>query len=499
MITGLNNLLRAINIFYKKAGVIEVPAELQKMVEDKVLGVYYNKIFHSIAEKNFDNKERNEKLAYIKENSILFRRITNSISDLLWTSDPDPPQFERDFNYFYSALSTRQFNDISYFNVNARDKKTGFFGVYDWTKPKILSMSIVKLESGKYNFWIEINPQDNEDLQSMEVGKHKIEEKGATPLEIIDSLKGKISRDIDVIVNTFESFANYNFDIPSEEYEKSLKIIYAKYKRLSSNARSSMKDVIKIPASIIPYVGNLPGKYFSFRYVVDDASGKDYLGLWRKSYFDPEYKDDDDIYLGEMTICIKDIYLDNIFGGANIASDYAIENTILEIKNTIRHELIHLIQTAVKIAKNLKEEAGLPSKNIRQNTTKINNNLSENKEDKESKDKRPIHPLRDIEFYTRLADEINDFKVNKNEFPVPLHEDLAKFWTGLITADEFISIIKKYCIPKSYEDEDQSETNYIYMSRIVSFNKSKEFFEQLKNNQPLKYQKAVKEFMKAVL
>ena len=93
------------------------------------------------------------------------------------------------------------------------------------------------------------------------------------------------------------------------------------------------------------------------------------------------------------------------------------------IASIAKHECIHLGQDALRIAKGLNEDAGLPSRDLREpgmdpSGTRMDSWSS----------KRIPHPKRDVEFYTRLSDEVLRFKVEVRSVAKPLRRKFFKDW-----------------------------------------------------------------------
>ena len=75
-----------------------------------------------------------------------------------------------------------------------------------------------------------------------------------------------------------------------------------------------------------------------------------------------------------------------------------------EIRRIVRHEMQHLGQDLLGAIQQLGEEAGLPSKHLRDPAYTAWGGLKE-----DIRHQRREHPLRDVEFYTRVADEVTRF------------------------------------------------------------------------------------------
>lgn len=140
-----------------------------------------------------------------------------------------------------------------------------------------------------------------------------------------------------------------------------------------------------------------------------------------------------------------------------------------EITRIARHEFQHVGQDMLKNLLGAKEELGLPSLSIRdpsRTPTGYPRDLTERNP------QRDEHAVQDVEFYTRLADEIDKFARNIKRVPKDQWRDAMRIWVGLA--------------PK----------------KPVKFGpltlRPAEFFAVLKRKQPEKWKKAVSEFVKGV-
>ena len=146
------------------------------------------------------------------------------------------------------------------------------------------------------------------------------------------------------------------------------------------------------------------------------------------------------------------------------------KSTFLEevesIRDTIRHELRHFAQDILKKAKGLSEDAGLPSPSMR------SEGINPSGVPYGSHKRTQPHALRDVEFQTRLGDEIRRFiRAVKNKVQPDDYRDFFRVWTA-------------------QEQNPGSEMNRKYRVH------SRRFFESLKKNQPEKWREAVKELFK---
>lgn len=90
------------------------------------------------------------------------------------------------------------------------------------------------------------------------------------------------------------------------------------------------------------------------------------------------------------------------------ATKESIQKALEGLRTTLIHELSHLGQTILQVAKNLKEEAGLPGRDIR-NTGTTPGGLRVRPDGSKSK-RRVDHKERDVEFYMNLGDAVRKFR-----------------------------------------------------------------------------------------
>lgn len=199
--------------------------------------------------------------------------------------------------------------------------------------------------------------------------------------------------------------------------------------------------------------------FFDEEYAKKVYSKENWAGLWKENE-NPEYNA---IWITAET---KNI----LFAG--------FKQTLNKFNNTLRHELQHLFQSAKSIEKNIFESDyyGLPSKKIRNPEADAFGILKD-------KEQKVEHSLRDIEFYTDLTDAVETFKSRYNKWPNKLRNIVIKLFVGEITKNDLI----KYNLTSQ-------EEKYV----LSMFYGTDHFFQQLKRLAPGKWQKAVKEFYKAI-
>lgn len=179
--------------------------------------------------------------------------------------------------------------------------------------------------------------------------------------------------------------------------------------------------------------------------VYENSSPDKYNGLWDPRIF---------------TIYVRPLYL-NPMEAATKTGAYALDlfnSALIEMKGTIRHELQHFSQTltSMLISGNMNNPYGLPSNKtapFEKGTYELGGAAKnqvpqgpllphETREDA-SYGKSGIegdvpsttmlnHPLRDVEYQTRLADEIANFKSISKVIPINLRNRAIKIWIGEI-------------------------------------------------------------------
>jgi len=150
------------------------------------------------------------------------------------------------------------------------------------------------------------------------------------------------------------------------------------------------------------------------------------------------------------------------------------------LKEITEHEVRHMIQTLASRAKGLKEDSmGLPPLSMR--STKYNPSGAYVK----TKEPYPRqeHALRDIEFHTRLGDEVRGFKKVLSQYP-------RNTWVGVFKA--WVGATKPF---QAHSFADRTSGGMPYTPMVFASH----FFEMLKEHQPAKWREAVKQLANATI
>lgn len=155
------------------------------------------------------------------------------------------------------------------------------------------------------------------------------------------------------------------------------------------------------------------------------------------------------------------------------------QNSIRGIGHIARHEFQHVGQTILQVLTRAKERRGLPSKGIRD--TRIDEHgypiHPSTGQPVYQERRRGPHALQDVEFYTRLADEIGRFETVARRIPLDRRREAVAIYTAA--------------------KPGKMEFTFDTRPRVVRV-RPQEFFEMLKRNQRGKWKKAVGEFVKGL-
>lgn len=150
------------------------------------------------------------------------------------------------------------------------------------------------------------------------------------------------------------------------------------------------------------------------------------------------------------------------------------KESLAEIERIARHEFQHVGQDMLKNLLGAKEELGLPSQSIRDmSRTPVGLPRDMKPGNPFQKLLRDDHAVQDVEFYTRLADEIGRFVRTTRHIPKDQWREAMRVW-----------------VAASPESQFNVGTQRIFRTR--------EFFSALKRRQQGKWKKAVSEFVKGV-
>lgn len=310
----------------------------------------------------------------------------------------------------------------------------------------------------------------------------------------------------------FNDIFNYllhlkTWQVYDTKYFLHLKAVYAFLKKNTGDVKyDQYEKTFTVEAKDFPYdIKKFKSKNLTFTatFTPDDKkpniTNENWAGLWVR-----QPKESSNIFLGKLFVasdCVGD--------AREIRSISKMQEKFLDIKRTVRHELQHFMQNAlgVLIDENIDDfkSKGLPSSKIRD----LSWTPSGYDKSPFMLTERQDHPLRDVEFYTRLSDCIEEFKAVESLYPPRLKNLVIQGYIGQIDRNEFTKTFRKEIeqeIAKDLPEKNKTNTRLIERLCLKYENSIKKvfqllndpFFKKLKDHQPLKYRKAVIEFIKAV-
>ena len=526
----LSELLARVNDFYKAAGVLKIPTKLEaevcnwinaryaKLMSDKLA-----KLINSLKKREGNHQHMSElhkkweKLYYLIESIKDTNRyggkddLPKAINELVKftsTNDLNIPDFslqKKDPPSNWLGVVTKG-NLSTLFRFEKKSKDTYRFQFIAHLTSKMLSKSA---EENKDNYY-SIKPVKTD------VSNHNLNINDAATILIaqLDSIANVCS-----ILDHFRS----NYDYADPDYVKKLKmahILSVKHAAPLEGDNSVMKvfSVNRQDISQSSAFKNISHFSFHVGLVPEEEKkninvGEAWLGVW--------------LALRNARSEGGGLNLGTIYVAADIESDFEeiqsnmdITKFFSRLNETTKHELRHFMQDVIDKLVGKEDVGGLPGKKIRDPNynihgininPKIQNHPVKNELLDESG--RLNHALRDIEFYTRLSDEISKFNQTKSRLPLSLHQAFAYAWVGQITKEEFSARAAATFRLMAYKKHELDPANVEYSSHAdrlaamwvrdaeSTFNNmewNNKFFRALAAHQPLKYEKAVKEFMKAV-
>lgn len=163
------------------------------------------------------------------------------------------------------------------------------------------------------------------------------------------------------------------------------------------------------------------------------------------------------------------------FPGSGL-SMHRLQDWFQDVANTVRHELGHHTQMLLKMLHGV-EKAGVPSPRIR--TPEFRQSPAETA--KLSDPEGVTHALDDVEFYTRLHDEVHAFNRFMQTLTLPAGTEGYDFWVRA----------RKIMV------DDPSTPMLQPLVESIRILKPRLFFTALRKHAPGKWRKAVGEFLKA--
>lgn len=503
MVSNLAQLLENVDYFYKTAGLLKVPETVLKQASDWVIANYCHAFEQSLNDRLSANRDRVKNSDRLIDTLDYWRNIIDRIENLRYADTE--AYATKSLDILIELLDVKLHKIVS-FDKEAKSDATNMTGKVDKTK-NCISMFLDKNNDGTYYIDFDIRPAHcGLDEQPIDITENDV-----SAQFVIKCLLDNLFM-MTLVVNALSGFLD-SFYTYSKEYIKNLTILYGTCKRLSSSYTEGQtkhnEKILEFPISDIPYTKiksndavRIAVGFISSNEQAKGLSSSDFGGIWFRSDW-AKYPTNN--FIGSMYIKsdmqedIEDIiYLDKF------------QSKISWLKSITRHEVQHFVQSFLEYISGKKQMGGLPSADIRNTTYDasgfpkkdfIGPHLSDGEDDG-----RIPHTLRDIEFYTRVSDAADRFNELKTKLPTQLHRDLMLACIDHISIQQLqersTSIFTQ--IVKNKKSESQTTFlvgEYIRQAKYNVFDKIyrvRHFFEALKDYQPLKYRKAVSEFVKAI-
>lgn len=496
-----------ISTFQKLAGILSVPEKILKEVCDFVIASYCFRLENHIDYTLLGLSGR------YKEYELLQQKSSEWFSG--WSNVVEASSYGGSIHKLVEWCGQTNGRTIPAFSEEA-DSKTNLQGIVSLNDSS-LAIALDKTSKG-YDLYLSINHQD----VNLLINKQHLTE-GQVQNILMDNFDK-----MDKVKEDFIDFT-FKFEPSDQEYQRKLGFLKAICKKKSQNYnQEELKEgrYFKFNTKDIPYLSALNKFLTLFVEFIPNKlraqniyDKEEWLGLW---FGNKQSADVGSLYVA------RDVRNDFNQLRDNLNSDY-LQVKFAEITDTTRHELQHFIQTGINYSKNL-ETAGLPSKKLRSKEYDpygykkqiISPVQTEVSEEKDKSKELQHHSLRDVEFYTRLSDEVSAFNKYKTYLPLALHNKYIKAWIGAIGKGEMIVETKKYLQQQKYnkgieiykqnpyskeaihpdtlKSSIRVEDDY-YLCRTAidgALGRDNKFFLDLRSAAPEKYNKAVKEFIKAV-
>lgn len=509
----VDQLSKYIDLFYKRAGTLKVSDKLLKEVSDYIVGCYCAHIGEDLGKliktytkrgKIFDQAE--DKLLLWEELYYLCKGIkqyTGTGEELSLLDDLVKLSAENDFT-------------LPKIDMRKQDR-TGLDGV---SLPGDAAFFRFEKSSGAYrlDYFVDINKNSyhssEEDGEgSISTAKFDISKSDLSALEAAKLITEIIDNDKFSTPHIYLKSLrrNYDGDRASSATFSDMKVVYGFCLKASANIKDDVAQVFSVPNELFSFSNKIKNQDISVKArLVDNKlrpfiyKTEDWMGLWDSTNSEVRHKN---IMLGTVYVAAD---LDN--DAKKIESLADLKKKLDVLKQTTRHELQHFMQTAMSylISGGASKEFGLPSRKIRE---------TEQKQPPTGQSEKTYssHALRDVEFYTRLSDNIDEYNRVKTELPVPLHNLLRRGFIKDISSEEFKSkllgelrVLEDKSMQKDPRWSGYSDMRKVeFLERSININTrqfripyeavvSDNFFAKLKEHQPAKYRKAVIEFLKAI-
>lgn len=486
----VSKLLDYCSLFRKKAGLIKAPPAIINTFSEWAVSMFCKKLVEgyliprSLSELEQRKVGGKQTIAAHKKAEDI-KQKWNRLNDFLNT-------YQSRYKTLDKLVSSNKFViNIPSFNTS-KDGITGLSGFVDISKAAALLLSIEKQENGSIRFFISINGNEIE---------NSILSQADHTDDRLEPLLLKYEERIKAICWEFISFISDDYKPTQEQNIIEIKQLIAFCNaNIKPNYTTSQKFTFPISSVFSPGMKNMLTAIKDIEVITIFASNKidqdalynreEWKGIFAENVSAHTSGDRRVLHLGTIGVgrIVKED-LNNIMSEPARSKFEILKSMLDEIKTTVRHETEHLFQTFTGFMTGTR--AGLPSKKLREYGYQEYGVATNNLEAPQLQ-----HSLRDIEFYTDLGDSVSSYKRMIASIPLYLQSNFLRSWIALdpMITPKTVSDIIEFRENRPINDQQRSLINEAFRT----LHSHRGFFDKLQGYNKPKYQKAVKEFLKAI-
>lgn len=396
----------------------------------------------------------------------------------------------------------KSYPKLPYIDTSRRDPKTGMKGDIAPTLTGI-ALKVYQQKNSLYTFDLHIDVPNPTTEDRFARYTNYVEEENVPEHDALRFLK-TFAPEIEKAKELFID-ALFHFELKDSRDLKSQNIALHLLKKKSENISQTEANgkLFKIPLEDMPYKKALPPgvKEVKFNLVFISTpqeasqihSAESWSGLWQSGSLTRNHGFIGVVYAYKNVESILASLINSIDPQAKLDKIYE------ELADVTRHEIQHLTQTFIQHT-TLTHEELKAKRDLGGGVSRNQKNPNHNAYGQPTTQglDPSTHAHRDIEFYTDLSDNIQLFLRTRQKLPLPLHTLFAKAWVDAVPLQTFESALKTYLIKIKPEGKKSKPNNQDYHAHTAfQALRDNSYFQELKSNLP-KYQKAVKEFVKAI-
>lgn len=480
-------LFQSCDVFLKRAGLIKAPQNMINTISEWAVSVFCHKLVHgyliphTIPRLEW-RKPGGKQILQAHERAKEIKQEWEWLNNLMASARRGEETLDR----------TRVVIKVPHYE-RSRDPTTGVFGFVDRTLAPLLFLSI-EHKNGKLLLYLSI--------YGNEVYNTLIPISGINIYSKLDKYEGRIREISMEYVEFLNDPAGYQSSTNNQIYEAKQLIAFCNAK-IKTDTKPQQQFVFPISSvfpsnnsNVIPGIKDIQIDA-AFAGNQAEQGSEEWKGLWEEKIFSQwegiATSGRRTLHLGRLSVG-RLIYMDlyNILASHNRME--ALEDVLDDIHTTVRHEVEHAVQSfGIATGK----ATGLPAERLREKgytpsgVSRMNAN-----------EPRLEHSLRDLEFYTNLADSVSVYRRVISKVPLYMRPQFLRSWValdGMLSQAEVIKAIQ------AHENKNLNDSQWDGINEAIkAVYKNRPLFEQLfeyqQNRKPRdqKYTKVVHEFIKAV-